>query len=516
MNPVLAIDQGTTNTKALLFGPDGAVLASASCPVALAHPRPGWAEQSPAELWQSAQSAAMACLAEHGAAGGVTIAVTNQRESVLLWDRATGEPVGPCVSWQCRRSADRIDALRRPEVERLVAERTGLGLDPLFPAAKLGWLLDELPGARTRAERGALCAGTVDSWLLFKLTGGAVHATDHGNASRTQLLDIHRLCWDEELLDLFGIPARLLPDLRPSDACYGATAVASGLPPGLPVHAVVADSHAALYGHGARGPGPVKATFGTGSSLLTLTDGPRMSAHGLSQTVAWTAGGRTEYALEGNITVSGQAASFVAGMLGLLGAEALAELARSVPDSGGVVFVPALAGLGAPHWDDRARGLVAGLTLASTPAHLARATLEAIAHQVADVLDALDEDVGRPAAMLRVDGGASGSDTLMQLVAGLTGREVERGSVAELSAFGAACMAGVASGAWDEAALLPLCRAWTGRITPAMAEDVRDRLREAWHGAVSLARQGSARSPTRPRCPAGPVDAALAEAAYSQ
>jgi glycerol kinase len=386
---VLAIDQGTTNTKALLIDASGSVVARASVPVAVTHPQPGWAEQSGEAIWQSVQVAVDECLRIRPDVKLASIGISNQRESVLLWDRATGEPLAPCVTWQCRRSTERLAPLRRPEVETLVAGKTGLGLDPLFPAAKIGWLLDNISGARAAAKAGKVRVGTVDSWLLSKLTGGKAHATDFSNASRTQLFNVHRLRWDEELGRLFDAPVELLPEALPSDSSFGVTASVGAIPPGVTVGAMMGDSHAALYGHGIRTPGAVKATYGTGSSLMTLTERPVLSRNGLSSTIAWCAGGTVAYALEGNISVSGQAAAFSTSLLGLPDEAALARLAGTVEFSDGVFFVPALAGLGAPHWRADVRGLFTGMSLSTRPAHFARATLEAIALQIHDVFVAM-------------------------------------------------------------------------------------------------------------------------------
>ncbi|HVX80877.1 MAG TPA: FGGY family carbohydrate kinase [Devosiaceae bacterium] len=483
---VLAIDQGTTNSKALLIDEAGAVVARASAPVGVSYPQPGWVEQSADDLRRSVVD--VATRAATAAEGGriAAIGISNQRESVLVWDRRSGRPIGPCITWQCRRSAERIAALRTPEFEREVAALTGLGLDPLFPAAKLAWLLDAFPEARGLAAAGDLCAGTVDAWLVFNLTGGKVHATDFSNASRTQLFDIRTGSWSPELASTFDVPLNILPEPRASDGDFGVTRDGSGLPAGIPIRAVMGDSHAALFGHGVRAPGPVKATYGTGSSLMTLTEGPVASRHGLSTTIAWRRGERTSYALEGNITVSAQAAAWTAALLGLKDAAALTELAKTVPDSGGAVFVPALAGLGAPHWRDSARAIFAGLSFGTTPAHLARATLEAIALQVRDVFVALEQDAGRPLDSLSVDGGATANEFLMQLQADVLDRPVVRKAVSELSAAGAAVMAGAAAGLWDDAGPAAIAAA-RDRFTPVMEAETRAALLRNWAAALGKA-----------------------------
>ena len=440
----------TTNTKALLIDAAGTILAKASRAMEVIHPQPGWAEQSPAAIWSSVVECVDECLADRPEVRVGAIGLSNQRESVLLWDRNTGKSVGPCVTWQCRRSAAKLEPLREHATERLVAERTGLSLDPLFPAAKIAWLLDAKPGLRDRAIRGEICAGTVDSWLIFNLTGGRVHATDAGNASRTQLLNIHKREWDDDLMRLFDVPATILPVVSPSDAHFGKTEGDTALPNGIPILAVMGDSHAALFGHGVREPGEVKATYGTGTSLMVLTDKPMASRHGLSTTIAWARGENAAYALEGNISVSGQGAAFITELLGLKDEHALGELAQTVSSSQGVVFVPALAGLGAPYWRDDVRGLITGMTLGTKPAHVARAALEAIALQVRDVFVAMEADLGMSLAELSADGGASRSRTLMQLQADLLDRPVRRNPVAELSAAGAGILAGIGAGLWDE------------------------------------------------------------------
>ncbi|OAF13051.1 glycerol kinase [Bradyrhizobium centrolobii] len=490
---VLAIDQGTTNTKALLIDASGIIVARASVPVAVTHPQPGWAEQSGEAIWQSVQAAVDECLRVRSDVKLASIGISNQRESVLLWDRATGDALGPCVTWQCRRSTERLAPLRRPEVETLVAGKTGLGLDPLFPAAKIGWLLDNVAGARAAAKAGTVCAGTVDSWLLSKLTGGKVHATDFSNASRTQLFDIHRLCWDDELARLFDAQIALLPQALPSDSVFGVTVAQGAIPQGLTVGAMMGDSHAALYGHGIRAPGAVKATYGTGSSLMTLTERPVLSRNGLSSTIAWGVGGNVAYALEGNISVSGQAAAFATSLLGLPDEAALARLAQSVESSDGVFFVPALAGLGAPHWRADVRGLFTGMSLSTRPAHFARATLEAIALQIYDVFVAMQADRGMQLSALSADGGASRNDLLMQIQSDVLQKPVRRSRVAELSAIGAGIMAGIRAGLWSEEHALSGLITEADVFAPTAGESSRDRLVAGWRSAIDQAIAGTRR-----------------------
>lgn len=484
---VLAIDQGTTNTKALLIDSAGTVIAKASHPTAVHHPRPGWVEQSAVEIWSSVVAAVKGCLERRADATVAAIGVSNQRESVVLWDRKTGDPVSPCVTWQCRRTAERLASLREPHLQRTIVSKTGLPLDPLFPASKIAWLLDAQPGLRYRAQCGELCAGTVDSWVISNLTGRRVHATDTGNAARTQLLDIHRRKWDEELAALFDVPVRALPDVRASDSLFGKTTGTAKLLEGVPVLAVMGDSHAALFGHGVRNPGAVKATYGTGTSLMTLTGRPIPSSHGLSTTIAWTRGTEAAYALEGNISVSGQVAAFMCELLGLEDEDALTRLAQTVSSSEGVCCVPALAGLGAPYWRDDARGLITGMSLATKPAHVARAALDAIALQVRDVLTAMEVDLGARIDELSADGGASRNDLLMQLQADVLDRPVRRNPVAELSAVGAGLMAGIGVGIWGEEQAAALFKDENSRFVPRMSSDERARMVAEWRVAISRA-----------------------------
>ena len=484
---VLAIDQGTTNTKALALDADARVAAIYSVPTPIAYPRPGWVEQSGREIWAATMAAVDGCLAHLPEGGKIaSLAISNQRETVLLWRRSTGRTIGPCVTWQCRRSSARIDALRTPEREARVAALTGLGLDPLFPAAKIGWLLDAYPEARDLAARGDLCAGTIDSWLLYNLTGGAVHATDASNASRTQLFDIHAQAWSAELAALFGVPMGVLPRPADSDALFGRTVALGLLPAGVPIRAMLGDSHAALFGHGVRAPGAVKATYGTGSSLMTLTKAPLASHSGLSTTVGWRRSGEVSFALEGNISVSAQAAAWMAELMGLSDVAALTELAmKSRAREDGVCFVPALAGLGAPYWKDRARAALTGMSLATRREDVARAALEAIAHQIADVFAAMENDLGASLATLSVDGGPTRNDYLMRLQADLVGRPVRRQKLSELSAFGAGAMAGMAVCLFEEATVQSRVAETVDFVAPRLDESERAPLRRAWSRAVN-------------------------------
>lgn len=437
---VLAIDQGTTNTKALLVSDAGEILARASSPLTTTYPAPGWAEQSAEAIWASVQ----AVIAEIAATGATidAIGIANQRETLVVWDARTSLPICPAIIWQCRRTAKASAALIAQGHNTAVESATGLGINPLFPAGKLAWVLQNIQGAQTLADAGHLRAGTVDAWLLWRLTGGASFATDHSNASRTQLFHTETLRFDPDLCALFGVPLACLPTPLRSDAHFGDTAAGTtALAAGVPIRAMMGDSHAALYGHGVRRPGTVKATFGTGSSMMTLTPARIASGHGLSGTIAWTTAAGTAYALEGNITVSAQAAAFMTQILGVASVQALSDLAQNVPHSDGVVFVPALAGLGAPHWDDTATGTITGMTHGTQPAHLARATFDAIAFQIADVFTAMEQDIGHKITTLRADGGASANGFLMQIQADILGCTVQRAEVEEVGALGVASMA---------------------------------------------------------------------------
>ncbi|SFA91529.1 glycerol kinase [Poseidonocella pacifica] len=484
MTRILAIDQGTTNTKAVLFDADLSPIARASRPTRTDYPHDGWAEQSADEIWTSVVGAIAEIVQKAGPDGIAGLAISNQRETLVLWDATGGPAPCPAILWQCRRTAQDCEALIAGGHGPTVQAATGLGINPLFPASKLGWAIRNIPEVAELHDSSRLRAGTVDSWLLWKLTGGTAFATDHSNASRTQLFDTAKLNWSKDLAQIFGAPLNVLPKALPSASRFGVTAAgATALPEGVPILCLMGDSHAALYGHDVRAPGEVKATFGTGSSLMSLTPKRVASSHGLSGTIAWSEGGETAHAIEGNITVSAQAAAFAADLLGIPSPAELSDLARSVPDTGGVFFVPALAGLGAPHWDDHARGIIGGLTLATRPAHLARATFEAIAHQVADVFEAMERDIGQRLETLKADGGASGNDWLMQLQVDLLGRPVLRRDMAEVGARGVAAMALRLLGhpARPEAGEMR-------RFMPSLSESDRLRQRAAWKAAVQRAR----------------------------
>ena len=446
---ILAIDQGTTNTKALMVDPSGTVLARGSQPTSISYPQPGWVEQDALEVWRCTHEAINECLGALDEPDLVAVAVTNQRETALVWERETGKPVGPCVVWQCRRTASFCNELKAQGLEPLLQERTGLQVDPMFSASKIRWILDHTKDGRRRAEGGELCVGNIDSWILWNLTGGAVHATDMTNASRTQLLNLHELEWDEEALAIFGIPSAALPEIKPSSFVYGETVPIDSLPGGVPIASLIGDSHASLYGQGGFKPGSIKATYGTGSSLMTPTSTPLISKNGLSTTIAW-ARKKVTYALEGSAFVCGAAVQWLRDNLGLIQSAAETEtIAQSVEDAGGAYFVPAFSGLFAPYWDMDARGVIVGLTRYVRREHLVHATLEAICYQTKDVLEAMQKDSGVESKTLKVDGGAVKNNYLMQLQADILGVEVVRPTVDETTALGAAYAAGLATGFWE-------------------------------------------------------------------
>jgi glycerol kinase len=472
---ILAIDQGTTNTKAVLVSPEGAILARGAAPAGIHHPAPGWVEQDPRRLWASVLEAVAACRAAAPGVEVIGLGLSNQRESVTAWDAATGEPLGPVISWQCRRTAPACARLaaagHAPQVEAL----TGLPLDPMFPGPKLRWLVDRVPAGR--APR----LGTVDAWLIHGLTGGAVHACDASNAARSQLYDLRAMGWSAELCDLFGVPIAALPRVQDSAGPFGTTRGVPGLPDGLPVAAALGDSHAALFGHGAFAPGDGKVTFGTGSSVMTTLPGFLPPGRGLTTTIAWSIGGRPTYAFEGNILVSAAAMPWMADLLGLPDVQALTDLAATA-EPGGPGFVPAFVGLGAPHWAAEARALFSGIGFTTTRAQMARAVTDSLAFQVHDVFAAMAALSPAPLGRLFVDGGPSRNDFLMQCVADILGHPVVQSDAAEASALGAAFLAGLALGVWpDTAAIAALPRAH--RVLAPQAGDAAARL-AVWRDAL--------------------------------
>lgn len=496
MKHVLALDQGTTSSRAIVFGPRGQIEALAQEEYPQHFPRDGWVEHDPADLWQTQLRTARAVLEKAGvdAADLAALGISNQRETTLVWDRATGEPIHRAIVWQDRRTAALCDRLKDDGREPLFREKTGLLLDPYFSGTKIRWLLDEVDGARERAEAGELAFGTVDTWLLWHLTGGAgkdpLHATDATNASRTLLYDIHEGRWDDELLDALGVPRALLPEVRASSEVYAETAPdVLGAP--VPIAGVAGDQQAALFGQRCTRKGRAKSTYGTGAFVLLCTGAEAVASQNkLLTTVALQRGGRTTYALEGSIFTAGAVVKWLRDGLGLIDDAAESEaLARTVEDNGGVYLVPAFTGLGAPHWDPRARGLVAGLTRAATGGHLARAALEAIAFQVADVLEAMEADAGLETATLRTDGGAARNDLLLQFQADLLDVPVERPQVTETTALGAAYLAGLATGFWESEDEIDVHWTKERTFTPSM-DDARTReLHDGWQRALERSKQ---------------------------
>ncbi|MCL4534829.1 MAG: glycerol kinase GlpK [Bacteroidetes bacterium] len=482
---VLAIDQGTTGTTVLVLDRGGLVRGRGYARITQHYPQPGWVEHDPNEIWEQTQTAIAGALYQAGVGHRqvAAIGITNQRETTILVDRATGEPVANAIVWQCRRTAAICDALRAAGLEPLVRARTGLTIDAYFSATKIKWMLDNLPGLRARAERGELAFCTVDSWLIWKLTGGQAHVTDYSNASRTMLYNLHTLEWDAELLAALGIPASLLPTVLPSGGFFGEYQ-------GVPIAGVLGDQQAALFGQGCFKPGMLKVTYGTGAFLLMNTGDEAISSrNGLLTTIAWGSEEGVTYALEGSVFVAGAAVQWLRDELRIIDDAAETEaLARSVPDTGGVYFVPAFVGLGAPHWDMYARGTLVGLTRGTGRAHLARAALEAIAYQVSEVVRAMGADAGLVPAEVRADGGAAANDFLMQFQAGILGVEVARPSVLETTALGAAYVAGLATGFWSSP--LEIASLWQGvmRFHPEMKQAEREKLLAGWERALARAK----------------------------
>jgi glycerol kinase len=488
---VLALDQGTTSSRAIVFDRRGALIATAQKEFRQIFPQPGWVEHDAAEIWSTQLECAQSALRQAGAAAAdiAAIGVTNQRETVVLWDRASGAPVANAIVWQDRRTAERCAELRAAGTEETVRRKTGLVLDPYFSATKLGWLLDHVPGARGRAERGELAFGTVDSWLIWNLTGGAQHVTDVSNASRTLLFDLASLDWDDVLLELFRIPRALLPRVTASSATVGATTLFGR---SIPIAGNAGDQQAATFGQACFIPGMAKNTYGTGAfMLMNVGASPQPSANRLLSTAGWTLGkGAPAYMLEGSVFVAGAVVQWLRDGLSLFArSDDVEALARQVPDAGGVFLVPAFVGLGAPHWDPDARGTMVGLTRGTSKAHVARAALESIAFQSYDVLEAMQRDAAQPVTELRVDGGAARNDLLMQFQADVMGVPVVRPVVTETTALGAAFLAGLATGFWagtDEIAAL-----WRAerRFEPSMGVDQRDAMVDDWRRAVERSRR---------------------------
>ncbi len=492
MKYVLALDQGTTSSRAILFDESAQIVAMEQAEFPQHYPQPGWVEHDPMDIWRTQIACARACLLKAGVPAQAIsgIGVTNQRETTVIWDRKTGEPIAPAIVWQDRRTADYCKDLQRQGFEVLIREKTGLRIDPYFSGTKIQWLLSNVPGARSRAERGELAFGTIDTWLIWQLTKGRVHATDFTNASRTLLCNLSTGQWDDELLGIFDIPMSLLPQIVPSSGIIGmADAEWFGMP--IPIAGVAGDQQAASFGQACYEPGVTKNTYGTGGFLLmNVGQTPRQSVHRLISTVAWQLQGqRPNYALEGSVFVAGAVVQWLRDGLQFFSSAAEVEtLAAQVPDNGGVYLVPAFVGLGAPHWDAYASGTIIGLTRGTTRAHIARAAIEGIAFQCAEVLEAMQLDAATPLKELRVDGGACQNNLLMQFQADITGVPVVRPVVTETTALGAATLAGLATGVWakceDIASLWKIDRVFE----PAMSEDRKGFLMNQWTRAVGRAR----------------------------
>jgi glycerol kinase len=494
MKAVLALDQGTTSSRALLFDRSANVLAVAQQEFKQIYPQPGWVEHDPREIWSSQLAVAREAVSKSGLslADIGAIGITNQRETTIIWDRKTGEPIANAIVWQDRRTASFCAELSKAGHAEMIQQKTGLVIDAYFSGSKVRWLLDNVPGARARAEAGELAFGTVDSWLIWQLTSGRYHVTDVSNASRSMLFNLADAEWDDDLLKLFDIPRSLLPEIRASSEVYGeSTAELFGQP--LVIAGIAGDQQAALFGQNCVSEGMVKNTYGTGCFMLMhIGDQPRQSHHRLLTTTAWKLGPkkRCEFAFEGSIFIAGAAVQWLRDGLGIIkNSSDVEKLAMSVSDTGGVYLVPAFAGLGAPHWDPHARGTIVGLTRGTTAAHIARAALEGIAFQVADVLDAMRDDCGIPIAQLRVDGGAAANDLLMQFQADLLQAPVVRPKIIETTALGAAYLAGLAVGFWQDTAEIQ--KVWQAEriFEPKMARGEVDARRERWRAALERSKQ---------------------------
>jgi glycerol kinase len=487
---VLALDQGTTTSRAILFSKAGTIIGLKQIPFRQIFPRPGWVEHDAEEIWSTQLEAARGAIAAAQVEPGqiAAIGITNQRETTILWEKSTGRPVGNAIVWQCRRSADICDELRALGLSGLFRERTGLVLDPYFSGTKVMWLLDRVPGLRSRAERGEILFGTVDAWLIYRLTG--LHVTDPTNASRTLLFNIHTGEWDDELLGVLKIPRAMLPSVVPSSGVIG-MAGKDLLGAEIPVAGCAGDQQAALFGHACFEPGAAKNTYGTGCfALMNTGPKPIASANGLLTTVAWDLGKGYTYALEGSVFIAGAVVQWLRDQMGLLADAAESEaLARSVEDSGEVFVVPAFVGMGAPYWDADARGAVLGITRGTTRAHVVRAALESIAYQSTDLLQAMERDFGAQIACIKADGGVSANSFLMQFQADMLDRRVVLPEVGEITALGAAYLAGLAVGYWDSIAEVE--RNWRGKreFAPDMPPERRRRLLDSWSKAVAATRQ---------------------------
>lgn len=485
---ILAIDQGTSSSRAIVFDRHGAIKAVSQKEFTQYFPQPGWVEHDAREIWETEKAVVLEAVSKCG--GEIAaIGITNQRETTIVWDAATGEPVCPAIVWQDRRTSEFCDSLKERGLTEFIRSKTGLLIDAYFSGTKVRWILDNVPGARKRALRGELRFGTIDSWLIWKLTGGRVHATDVSNASRTMLFNIHTLEWDLELLDLLDVPVAMMPDVRSSSEIYGYTDILGGR---VPVAGAAGDQQSALFGQMCTEPGMVKNTYGTGCFLLMNTgSSPIMSHNNLLTTVAWKIGGQVSYALEGSIFVAGSVVQWLRDGLGIIKSSSEVEaLASTVPDNGGVYFVPALTGLGAPHWDPYAKGGICGITRGTKAGHIARAALEGIALQTMDIVSAMEKDAGVPLGDIKVDGGAARNNLLMQFQADVLETDVVRPSVTETTALGAALLAGLAVGYWRSLDEVRRTIAEERRFSPSMSREELNRVREGWKDAINRTLSG--------------------------
>ncbi|WP_410514771.1 glycerol kinase GlpK [Paenibacillus sp. BR2-3] len=484
---ILALDQGTTSSRAILFDREARMISQGQYDISQSFPRPGWVEHDPEQIWETQLAAARDAIERSNIQPNqiAAIGITNQRETALVWDKATGKPIYPAIVWQDRRTAGLCEVLKGKGLKEEIASKTGLVIDAYFSATKISWILDHVEGARERAEKGELLAGTIDSWLIWKLTGGEIHATDVTNASRTMLFNLHLRTWDDTLLAELNIPRSILPEIKMSGGEFG-MAQSQWFGADIPITSVLGDQQAALFGHTCLEAGSAKNTYGTGCFILMNTGSEAVvSRHGLLTTVAWGFGDEMYYALEGSVFVAGAAVQWLQEGLGLIEAPACSEQkAKEVEDSEGVVVVPAFTGLGAPYWDMYARGAIFGLTRGTTAGHLVRATLESLAFQTRDVIGAMEKDAGMPLTELRVDGGAVRNDLLMQFQADILGSEVTRTTYSETTALGAALLAGLTSGIWTREQLLSFNKS-EKVFVPLMEKEERERRYHAWQDAVS-------------------------------
>ncbi|MDD5347294.1 MAG: glycerol kinase GlpK [Candidatus Omnitrophica bacterium] len=485
MKYILAIDQGTTGSRAIVYDKQGRKVAGAYKEFRQYFPRPGWVEHDPEEIWKSVYETLQEVLRKVPAQAITAVGITNQRETTVVWDKDTGKPVYHAIVWQCRRTASRCEELKKKRANYF-RQKTGLPVDAYFSATKIEWILKNVPGAKEKAKKGKLYFGTTDSWVLWKLTAGKVHATDYTNASRTMLFNIRTLHWDKDILKIFGIPEQMLPDVKSSSGMFGTTVRTGKLQAGIPICGIAGDQQAALFGQACFKPGEMKNTYGTGAFMLLNTGKKFMlSKYGLITTLACGASGGPVYALEGAVFIAGAAIQWLRDQLKILGSSAGSEtMARSVADTAGVYFVPAFVGLGAPHWDSNARGAIFGLTRGTTRQHLVRAALEAMAFQTRDVVAAMQKDSGLRIKGLKVDGGAAANDFLCQFQADVLGIKVVRPKVIEITSLGAAYLAGLAVGFWKNAGQIRRCWKRDRTFTCRMPEEKRKALYQGWQAAV--------------------------------